>query len=84
MRWTKFSSFGIVVVSAFSTLASAAWNMSANNNVALYWGQNSFSAISNDTAKQQKDLLYYCKQPGVDVRFWAWDKNLVGLVADEG
>ncbi|KAF8427443.1 glycoside hydrolase superfamily [Tirmania nivea] len=67
MRWTKISSFGFVAVSAFSNLASAAWNISANNNVALYWGQNSFSMISNDTAKQQKDLLYYCKQPNVDL-----------------
>lgn len=75
MRWAKISSFGIVAISAFSTLVSAAWNISANNNVALYWGQNSFSAISNDTTKQQKDLLYYCKQSSVDVCSWIWGRK---------
>lgn len=67
MKWTTISSFGVIAISAFSTLASATWDLSAKNNVALYWGQNAFSALSNDTTKQQKDLLYYCKQPDIDI-----------------
>jgi len=78
MRWTKVSSFAVLAISTFSALASAAWNISANNNVALYWGQNSLNAVSKDATKQQKDLLYYCKQPDVDVRFWRQKSDRTG------
>lgn len=69
MKWTTISSFGIAAISTFSSFASAAWNISAKNNVALYWGQNAFGSFNNDTTKQQKDLLWYCQQPEIDVGF---------------
>ncbi|KAF8476834.1 putative glycosyl hydrolase, family 18 [Kalaharituber pfeilii] len=67
MQLATFASFGIVTISTLSTLASAAWNISANNNVVTYWGQNAFGSFNNETARQQKGLLYYCKNTAADL-----------------
>lgn len=63
----KISLFGIIPIIIFSVLSQAAWNPSAYNNVALYWGQNAISAINKQSAAQQKSLLHFCQNPDVDV-----------------
>ncbi|KAG1804335.1 glycoside hydrolase family 18 protein [Suillus variegatus] len=45
----------------------AAFNMLSNDNLAVYWGQNSYGAIHPDkTAHWQKTLSYYCMDNVVD------------------
>ncbi|KAG1724704.1 glycoside hydrolase family 18 protein [Suillus paluster] len=46
---------------------TAAFNMSSNKNLAVYWGQNSYGASnSDDTAHWQQRLSYYCKDNVID------------------
>lgn len=44
-----------------------AFNMLSNDNLAVYWGQNSYGAINPDkTAHWQKTLSYYCMDNSID------------------
>ena len=67
MRFGTISLFGIIPIISFGALSLATWNPSANNNVALYWGQNAISAINKQSTAQQKGLLHFCQNTNVDV-----------------
>ncbi|ETW87551.1 glycoside hydrolase family 18 protein [Heterobasidion irregulare TC 32-1] len=44
-----------------------AYDNSRFDNVAVYWGQNSYGATHSDTANYQKNLAYYCQDDAIDV-----------------
>ncbi|KAH7929192.1 glycoside hydrolase [Leucogyrophana mollusca] len=49
--------FGLVV----------AFDMSSNDNLAVYWGQNSYGAVNpSDTANYQQPISYYCADDTID------------------
>ncbi|KAG5733063.1 Chitinase 1 [Termitomyces sp. T112] len=57
------SFFGFI---AFIFQASA-FDVSRYDNVAVYWGQNSYGAVNgNDSANWQKRLSFYCNDDAVD------------------
>ncbi|KZP32244.1 carbohydrate-binding module family 5 protein [Athelia psychrophila] len=46
----------------------AAFSASAYDNVAVYWGQNSYGAVNSaDTANFQKPLAFYCADDTIDI-----------------
>ncbi|KAG1803997.1 glycoside hydrolase superfamily [Suillus subaureus] len=45
----------------FVTRTIAQFDMSSNQNLAVYWGQNSYGAVNpSDTANWQQPISYYC------------------------
>ncbi|KAK8169827.1 glycoside hydrolase superfamily [Phyllosticta citrichinensis] len=56
------------LAAAFATVrhASAVFNPSSKNNVAVYWGQNSHGRGGDDPEAQQR-LAYYCANSDIDV-----------------
>ncbi|CDO71799.1 Glycoside Hydrolase Family 18 / Carbohydrate-Binding Module Family 5 protein [Trametes cinnabarina] len=63
------SSFWLVaVLSALSlgALHVAAFDNSRSDNLAVYWGQNSYGATHSDTANFQKTLSTYCQDDSID------------------
>ncbi|GLB36434.1 putative glycosyl hydrolase 18 family protein [Lyophyllum shimeji] len=49
-------------------LQAVAFDNSRYDNVAVYWGQNSYGAVhGTDTANFQKRLSYYCADNAIDV-----------------
>lgn len=66
MRPQTISLMGIILpIITFGSLSQATWNLTAKNNVMLYWGQN---GVANFDAKAgQKPLLHFCQDPNVDV-----------------
>ncbi|TFK76820.1 glycoside hydrolase [Pluteus cervinus] len=55
------------LLAAASSLKAAAFDNSRYDNVALYWGQNSYGAGHTDVANFQKPLAFYCQDDTVDV-----------------
>ncbi|KAJ7831591.1 glycoside hydrolase family 18 protein [Mycena olivaceomarginata] len=56
--------FTSLLIATVRALRVSAFDGNRSDNIAIYWGQNSFGATNNDTEWQQKDLGAYCK------RFW--------------
>ncbi|KAI0649549.1 glycoside hydrolase [Trametes meyenii] len=56
------------VLSALSlgAIRAAAFDNSRADNVAVYWGQNSYGATHSDTANFQKSLSTYCQDDSID------------------
>ncbi|KAJ8454693.1 hypothetical protein ONZ51_g12886 [Trametes cubensis] len=59
------------LTSLFSALSLGAFQVSAfdnsrSDNVAVYWGQNSYGARHSDTANFQKTLSTYCQDDSID------------------
>ncbi|EIW64535.1 class III chitinase [Trametes versicolor FP-101664 SS1] len=59
---------------AFAALAAGlaaagvvAFDNSRFDNVAIYWGQNSYGATHTDVANFQKPLAFYCQDDSIDV-----------------
>ncbi|KAF8415330.1 glycoside hydrolase superfamily [Boletus edulis BED1] len=60
---------------SLSTMASflslpivGAFNIAANTNLAVYWGQNSYGATNpSNTANWQQSIGYYCQDATVDI-----------------
>ncbi|KAG1795974.1 glycoside hydrolase family 18 protein [Suillus plorans] len=51
----------------FVTRTVAAFDMSSNQNLAVYWGQNSYGAVNPDnTAQWQQPISYYCNDAIID------------------
>ncbi|KAG1851191.1 glycoside hydrolase [Suillus tomentosus] len=51
----------------FVTRTIAAFDMSSNQNLAVYWGQNSYGAVNPDnTAEWQQPISYYCDDTIID------------------
>ncbi|THH12934.1 hypothetical protein EW146_g7227 [Bondarzewia mesenterica] len=44
-----------------------AFDNSRYDNVAVYWGQNSYGATHSDTANFQKTISFYCEDDAIDV-----------------
>lgn len=64
------SALGLAVglaVAGLGDVVTAAWSKTANNNVVLYWGQNAYGNLNNDTETHQKPLLTYCRDTNVDI-----------------
>ncbi|KAF7965603.1 hypothetical protein HWV62_42677 [Athelia sp. TMB] len=60
--------FLTLLVPALIFTRAAAFSASAYDNVAVYWGQNSYGAANpTDTANFQKPLAYYCQDDAIDV-----------------
>ncbi|CAO3675448.1 unnamed protein product [Umbelopsis vinacea] len=60
-------STGVAFLASLITTVDA-FNNNCNDNVAVYWGQNSYGAAnSNDPANWQKSLAYYCQDDSIDV-----------------
>ncbi|KAI0094559.1 glycoside hydrolase family 18 protein [Irpex rosettiformis] len=57
-------SFLIIAVSFYATYA---YDNSRYDNVAVYWGQNSYGATHSDVANFQKPLAFYCQDDAIDV-----------------
>ncbi|KAI0702369.1 glycoside hydrolase superfamily [Cerioporus squamosus] len=51
---------------AFGALQSAAFDNSRQDNVAVYWGQNSYGATNSDQANWQQTLSHYCEDDSID------------------
>ncbi|OAX37590.1 glycoside hydrolase family 18 protein [Rhizopogon vinicolor AM-OR11-026] len=46
---------------------AVAFDMSSNQNLAVYWGQNSYGAVNpSDTANWQQPISYYCNDAVID------------------
>ncbi|KAI0351780.1 glycoside hydrolase [Trametes cingulata] len=56
------------VLSALSlgALQASAFDNSRSDNLAVYWGQNSYGATHSDTANFQKTLSTYCQDDSID------------------
>lgn len=51
----------------FVTRTIAVFDMSSNQNLAVYWGQNSYGAVNPDnTAEWQQPISYYCDDTIID------------------
>ncbi|KAG1837407.1 glycoside hydrolase family 18 protein [Suillus subalutaceus] len=51
----------------FVTRTIAVFDMSSNQNLAVYWGQNSYGAVNpTDTANWQQPISYYCNDTVID------------------
>ncbi|KAG2188067.1 hypothetical protein INT44_000818 [Umbelopsis vinacea] len=60
-------STGAAILATLATTADA-FNNNCNDNLAVYWGQNSYGAVNaNDQANWQKTLSYYCQDDTIDV-----------------
>ncbi|KAI3622797.1 glycoside hydrolase family 18 protein [Moniliophthora roreri] len=56
-----------LLASSVLFLRAHAFDNSRYDNVAVYWGQNSYGAGHSDTANFQKTLSYYCQDNAIDV-----------------
>ncbi|KAH8980872.1 glycoside hydrolase [Lactarius akahatsu] len=60
-------SYLALVLASFSPLSVWGFDNTRNDNVAVYWGQNSFGATNpSDTANWQKTLSFYCQDNSID------------------
>ncbi|KAI0045076.1 carbohydrate-binding module family 5 protein [Auriscalpium vulgare] len=57
---------GLVFVLSLAPMLVAAFDMSRNDNLAVYWGQNSYGATHSDTANWQQTLSFYCQDNSID------------------
>ncbi|KAF8887966.1 glycoside hydrolase superfamily [Gymnopilus junonius] len=57
-----------IIVSGTLALKAAAFDNTRFDNVAVYWGQNSYGAVNpSNTANWQQRLSFYCNDNAVDV-----------------
>ncbi|KIM85514.1 carbohydrate-binding module family 5 protein [Piloderma croceum F 1598] len=57
-----------VLISTVCLVQAAAFDNTRYDNLAVYWGQNSYGAVNaGDTANGQKTLSYYCQDNTIDV-----------------
>ncbi|KAI1956439.1 Chitinase 2 [Ophidiomyces ophidiicola] len=56
---------GLIALAALAGSAYAKFDSGSSNNLALYWGQNSFGRGSGELAQQR--LGYYCEDPNIDM-----------------
>ncbi|KAK7058309.1 Chitinase 2 [Paramarasmius palmivorus] len=61
MRPSAFLASSLLFLRAF------AFDNSRYDNVAVYWGQNSYGAGHSDTANFQKPISFYCQDNAIDV-----------------
>ncbi|TFY83732.1 hypothetical protein EWM64_g277 [Hericium alpestre] len=61
------SSSATALFLAASVVKVLAFDNSRYDNVAVYWGQNSYGATHSDVANYQKTLSYYCQDDAIDV-----------------
>ncbi|KAF8920149.1 glycoside hydrolase superfamily [Mucidula mucida] len=50
-----------------SLLCASAYDNSRTDNIAAYWGQNSYGATHSDQANWQTNLAHYCQDSSIDV-----------------
>lgn len=55
----------------------AALDLKSTNNIALYWGQNSYNAASGNL--EQQPLAYYCQNSDIDVLQLSFLTNINGI-----
>ena len=68
MSFLKISVASAATILFLTPAALAGFDGSKTNNVAVYWGQNSYGAVNSaDTANWQKTLAYYCQDSTIDV-----------------
>ncbi|KAF5359163.1 hypothetical protein D9756_003174 [Leucocoprinus leucothites] len=64
---TFLKHLGLVASSGLLALQALAFDNGRNDNVAVYWGQNSYGAThGSDTANWQKALSAYCQDDAID------------------
>ncbi|KAH8100033.1 glycoside hydrolase [Cristinia sonorae] len=51
---------------SYTAVQVSAFDNSRSDNVAVYWGQNSYGATHSDTANFQKSLAFYCQDNSID------------------
>lgn len=62
------SGLGLALLPLLSAVPALSFDNSRYDNVAVYWGQNSYGAANgNDPANWQKTLSYYCQDDSIDV-----------------
>ncbi|EMD33967.1 glycoside hydrolase family 18 protein [Gelatoporia subvermispora B] len=64
-RLTSFSRLGALVASLF-VLPALGFNNAAQDNVADYWGQNSYGATNSNQALWQQPISFYCSDDSID------------------
>nr|VWO94999.1 Endochitinase 2 (EC (Chitinase 2) [Ganoderma boninense] len=64
---SPFSLVSGLAALSFGALSASAYDPSRTDNLAVYWGQNSYGAThSGDTANYQKNLSHYCQDDTID------------------
>ncbi|KAI9066698.1 carbohydrate-binding module family 5 protein [Trametes sanguinea] len=56
-----------VLAASLAAAGVVAFDNSRYDNVAIYWGQNSYGATHSDVANYQKTLSFYCQDDAIDV-----------------
>ncbi|KAJ7683479.1 hypothetical protein B0H14DRAFT_2654791 [Mycena olivaceomarginata] len=56
-----------LIIATGLALSVCAFDGNRSDNIAIYWGQNSYGSRGNDTKWQQKDLGAYCEDTSVNV-----------------
>ncbi|CAO3615057.1 unnamed protein product [Cunninghamella blakesleeana] len=74
-----FKSASLALVATTMLSMVNAFDNTCNNNLAVYWGQNSYGAANgNDPANWQKPLRTYCDDSSIDVIPTAFVTNFFG------
>ncbi|CCM01629.1 uncharacterized protein FIBRA_03690 [Fibroporia radiculosa] len=63
----RFAYVCIALVAALNLLGAAAFDVSLYDNVAVYWGQDSYGATHSDVADYQQPISFYCQDDAIDV-----------------
>ncbi|KAG2119375.1 glycoside hydrolase family 18 protein [Suillus clintonianus] len=72
----SISSLTCVLLLHLITRAIAVFDMSSNQNLAVYWGQNSYGAVNSaDTAHWQQTISYYCNVGPIPILYWKINLN---------
>ncbi|KAH9853066.1 class III chitinase [Lenzites betulinus] len=56
-----------VLAASLAAAGVVAFDLSRYDNVAIYWGQDSYGATHSDVANFQKPLAFYCQDDSIDV-----------------
>ncbi|KAJ8503581.1 hypothetical protein ONZ45_g10748 [Pleurotus djamor] len=56
-----------LLLASYLAISAFAFDNSRSDNVAVYYGQNSYGATHSDTANWQKSLSFYCQDDSIDV-----------------
>ncbi|KAI0823065.1 class III chitinase [Trametes gibbosa] len=67
MSYFRASRAFAVLAASLAAVGVVAFDNSRYDNVAIYWGQDSYGATHTDVANFQKPLAFYCQDDSIDV-----------------
>uniref|UniRef100_A0A0W0FAU0 chitinase n=1 Tax=Moniliophthora roreri TaxID=221103 RepID=A0A0W0FAU0_MONRR len=65
--WSKSGILPIFSLACIAGISAKAFDNSRYDNIAVYWGQNSYGTTHTDKANFQKMLSFYCKDDAIDI-----------------